>query len=170
MVVGGRVVTIVVELVVLVVLVVLLGKPDDEDADDVPLAGTRHPARCAEQKAWLALGAVRHWFSWLSQYELQAALCAEQNAWLAPGAVRQEFSCCWQADVGEEAEEVVEVLGCYFPVVYKPPPSMPGEAVVTRPALASAVERALAAAPALAPHAIPLLLEKLASSLRWSTV
>ena len=41
-----------------------------------------------------------------------------------------------------KAEEVVEVLGCYFPVVYTPPPSAPGE-VVTRAALASAVERAL---------------------------
>ena len=65
-----------------------------------------------------------------------------------------------------KAEEVVEVLGCYFPVVYAPPPVAPAGEVVTRAALASAVERTLAAAPALAPHALPLLLEKLASSLR----
>ena len=66
-----------------------------------------------------------------------------------------------------KAEEMVEVLGCYFPVVYAPPPAVPVGEVVPRAALASAVEHALAAAPALAPHAVPLLLEKLASSLRW---
>lgn len=65
-----------------------------------------------------------------------------------------------------KAEEVVEVLGCYFPVVYAPPPAAPAGEVVTRAALASAVQRALASAPALAPHTVPLLLEKLASSLR----
>jgi hypothetical protein len=31
------------------------------------------PARCAEQKAWLAFGAVRQASSWVSQNESQAA-------------------------------------------------------------------------------------------------
>ena len=56
------------------------------------------------------------------------------------------------------------MLACYFPVVYTPPPGAPG--VIARAELVSGVEAALAAAPTLAPHAIPLILEKLSSSLR----
>ena len=63
-----------------------------------------------------------------------------------------------------QAEEVAEVLGCYFPVMYTPPGNVPGS--VSRRELASAVEQAMAAAPALAPYVVPLLLEKLSSSFR----
>ena len=64
----------------------------------------------------------------------------------------------------EHAEEMVEVLACYFPIVYTPPLGAPG--VITRAQLVSGVEAALAAAPSLAPHVIPLILQKLSSSLR----
>ena len=63
-----------------------------------------------------------------------------------------------------QAEEVVEVLGCYFPIIYTPPQNMAGS--VSRQELATAVEQAMAATPALAPYVVPLLLEKLSSSLR----
>ncbi len=63
-----------------------------------------------------------------------------------------------------QAQEIVSVLGCYFPIIYTPPQNMLGS--VTRQELAAAVEQAMAAAPALALHVIPLLLEKLSSSLR----
>ncbi len=67
-------------------------------------------------------------------------------------------------DLEEHAEELVDVLSCYFPIVYTPPADAPGR-VVGRQELASGVEAALAAAPALALHVVPLLLEKLTSSL-----
>lgn len=56
------------------------------------------------------------------------------------------------------------MLGCYFPIIYTPPQNIPDS--VTRQELAAAVEQAMAATPALAPHVVPLLLEKLSSSLR----
>lgn len=54
------------------------------------------------------------------------------------------------------------MLSCYFPVVYTPPDDAPGKAV-TRQELLLAVESALA--PAFAPYVVPLLLEKMTSSL-----
>ena len=67
-------------------------------------------------------------------------------------------------EVEEHAEELVDMLGCYFPIVYTPPADTKGK--VTREELVAGVERALSAAPALAPYVIPMLLEKLSSSLR----
>jgi hypothetical protein len=71
----------------------------------------------------------------------------------------------------QHAEELVDVLSCYFPIVYTPPADALGgatalaAAVVGRQELVSAVQAALAATPAFAPHVVPLLLEKLTSSL-----
>ncbi len=58
----------------------------------------------------------------------------------------------------------MDVLGCYFPIVYTPPADTTGK--VTREELVSAVESALSAAPAFAPYVVPMLLEKLSSSFR----
>lgn len=73
----------------------------------------------------------------------------------------------WRAQALEEqAEDLVEVLACYFPIVYTPPtPAPPG--TIERAQLVAGVQGALVAVPAFAPHALPMFLEKLASSLRW---
>lgn len=66
------------------------------------------------------------------------------------------------------AQELVDVLGCYFPIVYTPPADTTGK--VTREELVSGVENALSAAPAFARHVVPMLLEKLSSSFRCRSV
>ena len=76
-----------------------------------------------------------------------------------------DLSGSYLQDLAGKAEEVVDLLGTYFPILYTQPPNMPG--CVTRAELATAVEQALAAVPVFAPHVIPLLLEKLSSSIRW---
>lgn len=63
------------------------------------------------------------------------------------------------------AKELVDVLACYFPITYAPP-AAPGPDVITREQLVAGVAAALASAPAFAPYALPLILEKLGSSLR----
>jgi hypothetical protein len=68
--------------------------------------------------------------------------------------------------LAEKAEEVVDSLGTYFPILYTQPPNMPG--CVTRTELAAAVKQALAAVPVFAAYVIPLLLQKLSSSVRCS--
>lgn len=57
------------------------------------------------------------------------------------------------------------MLACYFPITYAPP-AAPGPEVITREQLVAGVAAALAAATAFAPYALPLILEKLGSSLR----
>ena len=57
------------------------------------------------------------------------------------------------------------MLACYFPITYAPP-AAGGADVITREQLVAGVAGALAAAPPFAPHALPLVLEKLGSSLR----
>ncbi|CAL8466583.1 g6119 [Coccomyxa elongata] len=69
-------------------------------------------------------------------------------------------------ELEKHAEELVDVLGCYFPIVYTPPADTTGK--VTREELVSAVESALSTAPAFAPYVVPMLLEKLSSSFRQS--
>jgi hypothetical protein len=71
-------------------------------------------------------------------------------------------------ELEEHAEEVVDVLGCYFPIVYTPPAQAKGK--VTREELVSGVEQALSAAPAFAQYVLPMLLEKLSSSLRCCSI
>lgn len=62
------------------------------------------------------------------------------------------------------AEELVDVLSCYFPVVFTPPPNDPHG--ITQAMLASRLLAPLTASPVLAPYVIPLILEKLSSSHR----
>lgn len=58
----------------------------------------------------------------------------------------------------------MDVLSCYFPVAFTPPPNnIHG---ITREMLAAALEKALAASAQLAPLAIPVLLEKVESTHR----
>ena len=76
-----------------------------------------------------------------------------------------DLSGSYLQDLAGKAEEVMDLLGTYFPILYTQPSNMPR--CVTRVELATAVEQALAAVPVFAPHVIPLLLEKLSSSIRW---
>ena len=57
------------------------------------------------------------------------------------------------------------MLACYFPITYAPPAN-PGPNISTREQLVAGVAAALAAVPAFSPYALPLVLEKLGSSLR----
>ena len=72
-----------------------------------------------------------------------------------------------EQELEQRAEELVDVLGCYFPIVYTPPADATGK--ITREELVAGVETALSAAPAFAPYVLPMLLEKLSSSLRCSS-
>jgi len=71
-------------------------------------------------------------------------------------------------ELEEHAGELVDVLGCYFPIVYTPPADSKGK--ITREELVRGVEQALSAVPAFAPHVIPMLLEKLSSSFRCCSI
>ncbi|KAM7476006.1 hypothetical protein LguiB_023249 [Lonicera macranthoides] len=65
--------------------------------------------------------------------------------------------------IGSFAEELFEILGCYFPIHFTHPK---GEDVdVKREELARALMLAFASTPLFEPFAVPLLLEKLSSSL-----
>lgn len=62
------------------------------------------------------------------------------------------------------AEDIFDVLACYFPLVFTPPASDPN--AVSREALAASLEATLTASPYFAPFFIPIALEKLSSTLR----
>jgi len=51
---------------------------------------------------------------------------------------------------------------CYFPITFRPPPDDPYG--ISTEQLTLALRRCLVASPVLAPHAMPLLLEKLAAA------
>ncbi|KAK9841785.1 hypothetical protein WJX81_002722 [Elliptochloris bilobata] len=87
-----------------------------------------------------------------------AAIAALAEAFARAGAAGAEA-------LEGRAEELVDVLACYFPITYAPP-TTPGPGVITREQLVGGVAAALAGAPAFAPYALPLILEKLGSSLR----
>jgi hypothetical protein len=59
--------------------------------------------------------------------------------------------------------ELFDVTACYFPISFTPPPNDPHG--ITRPVLIDALRGVFTASPALAPHVVPLLLEKLGSSI-----
>ena len=110
---------------------------------------------------------------------MSVTLCALQWRWPTIGPqwtlhTRLTISAAWEhadlsdvylQDLAGKAEEVVDILGIYFPILYTQPPNMPG--CVTRAELATAVEQAMAAVPVFASHVVPLLLQKLSSSIRW---
>lgn len=59
-------------------------------------------------------------------------------------------------------QEFFDITYCYFPITFRPPPDDPYG--ITTQDLKSALRKCLTANPMLAPHAMPLLLEKLAAS------
>eukprot|EP00898_Chlorokybus_atmophyticus_P001056 jgi/Chlat1/1951/Chrsp157S00123 len=63
----------------------------------------------------------------------------------------------------EAAEEVADVLACYFPITFTPPPGDPYG--VTKDMLEDALTDAMTASRVFAPHVIPMVLEKLSSTL-----
>ncbi|KAG0566152.1 hypothetical protein KC19_7G042200 [Ceratodon purpureus] len=62
------------------------------------------------------------------------------------------------------ADELFDVVSRYFPISFNPQPNNPDG--ITREDLATALKEAFACTPIFAPFCIPLLLEKLSSSLR----
>ena len=66
------------------------------------------------------------------------------------------------ATLATSGGEAVDVVGCYFPVQFAPPPGG-GPAPVTRSQLVTAVVDALTAAPTFAEAVIPLAVDKLTS-------
>ncbi|KAJ3338719.1 hypothetical protein HDU93_009125 [Gonapodya sp. JEL0774] len=65
-------------------------------------------------------------------------------------------------DIGDNAEDICNVLFAYFPITFKPPPGDPHG--ITTEDLRTGLRDALIASPAIAEFALPALLEKLASS------
>lgn len=68
------------------------------------------------------------------------------------------------ARLEEALDELFDVVACYFPISFTPPPDSPH--TISRGQLAAALEATLVACPLFAPHLLPLLLEKLSSTLR----
>ncbi|KAG1659356.1 MMS19 nucleotide excision repair [Nymphon striatum] len=65
--------------------------------------------------------------------------------------------------LGELAEEIFEIVSCYFPVDFEPPPNNPFG--VTRNGLEIGLRKCLTASPKFAEFCIPLLQEKLESDI-----
>ncbi|KAK9846079.1 hypothetical protein WJX84_004788 [Apatococcus fuscideae] len=71
-----------------------------------------------------------------------------------------------QSHLQEASDDLFDFVACYFPLTFTPPPDAAHN--ITRESMASELEATIAALPSLAEHVIPLLLEKLASSVRQS--
>ena len=69
-----------------------------------------------------------------------------------------------QESLDANKEELFDVIACYFPISFSPPPN--NVHGITRQDLAAALQDALTCTPLFAPLFIPMLLEKLSSSLR----
>lgn len=64
----------------------------------------------------------------------------------------------------DSTEELFDVLSCYFPVSFTPPPN--DQHGITRDGIAAELQATLVAFPAFAPLLVPLALEKLSSTVR----
>lgn len=62
-----------------------------------------------------------------------------------------------------KADDVCDVVSCYFPITFRLPPN--SEHGVTRERLAAELEATMTCTPTFAPHLIPLLMDKLSSSI-----
>jgi hypothetical protein len=82
----------------------------------------------------------------------------------APPSSSSSSSSGSGGSAGWVVEEVFDVTGCYFPISFRPPRNDPHK--ITRHMLRSSLERVLTASGALGPHVVPLVLEKLGSSVR----
>ena len=80
---------------------------------------------------------------------------------LMPGGRRKGVTLLLQ----DASDELFDFVACYFPLTFTPPPG--GAHPITREDMASELERTIAALPSLAEHMVPLLLEKLASAVRY---
>lgn len=69
-----------------------------------------------------------------------------------------------QTSLDANKEELFDVISCYFPISFSPPPN--SVHAITRQDLAAALQDALTCTPLFAPLFIPMLVEKLCSSLR----
>lgn len=69
-----------------------------------------------------------------------------------------------EGPVASCAEELFDVVSRYFPISFNPRPDSPDD--ITREDLANSLKATFACTPIFAPYCIPLLLEKLSSSLR----
>ncbi|GFO36171.1 mms19 nucleotide excision repair protein homolog, partial [Plakobranchus ocellatus] len=78
------------------------------------------------------------------------------------------FSCAQfissNFSLGTFTEEMFEVLGCYFPIDFVPPPNDPHG--ITREDLVSGLRKCFAATSKFAEYCVPLLLEKMTSDLQ----
>ncbi|RUS82896.1 hypothetical protein EGW08_009361 [Elysia chlorotica] len=78
------------------------------------------------------------------------------------------FNCahfiCSNFSLGPFAEEMFEILGCYFPVDFVPPPNNPHG--ITKEELVIALRKCFGATSQFAEYSIPLLLEKMTSDLQ----
>jgi hypothetical protein len=77
--------------------------------------------------------------------------------------IAQDESTLASGRLEESTEELFDVLSCYFPVAFTPPPNDPHG--ITRDQIASELESALTVYPAFAPFIMELVSEKLASTL-----
>ena len=62
----------------------------------------------------------------------------------------------------EASADLFDFVACYFPLTFTPPPD--AAHAITREDMASELEATISALPSLTEHIVPLLLEKLASS------
>ena len=77
--------------------------------------------------------------------------------------VGQDTTSLAAGKLEESTEELFDVLSCYFPIVFTPPPNDPHK--ITREQIAQELERSLTSNPAFVPHIIQLVAEKLGSTL-----
>ncbi|PWN32442.1 uncharacterized protein FA14DRAFT_73990 [Meira miltonrushii] len=68
----------------------------------------------------------------------------------------------WDSLDSETIENFFDVTYCYFPITFRPPPDDPYG--ISTNSLRVALRKALCASPLLAPHALPLLIEKMQAS------
>ena len=69
-----------------------------------------------------------------------------------------------KSSLDDNKEELFDVIACYFPISFSPPPN--NVHGIARQDLAAALQHALTCTPLFAPFFIPMLVEKLSSSLR----
>ena len=66
-------------------------------------------------------------------------------------------------DFESYTEDIFDTVFCYFPITFKPPPNDPYG--ITAEDLKHALRRCVAGSPVFAQHALPMLMEKLSSTM-----